>query len=519
MSIYKGRQISNLRASDDTQLFVIRRDFSGGTNTRQHASKILDTQVETLENWDISVMGETRKIPGTVLVEDLGNNAGTGAFGYEPRGGTNELLVTHGTSLSGTTDGAAFTSPAHKTNFTTDLQTTMIKATCSGGVGDVVLISNGTDHVWEMTSAHAFNDCGDSNTTPPLTKVMAFFRNRVWTLKANVLNWSGALPATYAAGWDRATNAFNMTVGEERALIGVRDTGLLALGADAVYGINPSVTPVATDKPEKILDIGCVANKTAVQVADDVLFLSSDGVRGVFRTQQDKLQMGQSFPLSFNLKAEFERISWNSISKACAIYFDNKYLLALPVDSSTYNNQVWVFYPSSQSWTVIEGWNVGAWGTVKFSGEERLYYIDSNDGSVYRAFSGYDNNDVAITGTIICREEDMGQPLKYKIGGEVEIEVEVAGSDDTLAIQIAIDGGDFRTLGTVSLDSPNAPTLPVTLPFTLADSYIVRQKFHLESFGRWRTIQLKMVNSDLNVDPIIIYGYSIVTFPEEYINE
>lgn len=506
--------------TDDSQLVVVRRDFSGGSNTRQHASRIAENQAETVENWDIGIPGETRKTAGTTLLSDLSSNAGVGAFGFEPRGGTNELLVVEGTTLHGFTDFTpTATATAHKADFTTGLQTTILKATCSGASGDVIIVSNGTDNVFQMTQAGVLTDLADDNTAPPKTKVMAFFRNRLWGLKANLLYWSSALPATYASAFDRTTNNYNITVGDERAVVGLRDIGLICLGADAVYGINPSVIPSATDKPEKILDIGCVANKSACVVGDDVYFLSPDGVRGVFRTQQDKLQLGQTFPLSYPLKTEFADINWSSISKACSIYWDNKYFIALPTGSATYNNEVWVYYPALQSWMVISGWNVGAWAKVKVSGDERLYFIDSTDGLVYRAWSGNTNNGTAITSTLIGREEDCGKPLQYKYGGEIEVEADVAGSGDTLTVSVAIDGQSFQTLGTVDLSSDTAPILPVSLPFTLADSYILREKFHLESIGKWRTLQIKIEHSNSNTDPIIMYGYNLVTFLEEYQSE
>lgn len=505
------------RVQDDKREVVVRRDFSGGANTRVHASKIGENQAEVIENFDIGVGSETRKTKGITLVEDLGNDAGTSALGFEPRGGTNELLVTHGTKLEGWTGSGTFTE--HDTGFTTGLATTLIKVTCSGGEGDVVLISNGTDNVHEMQQDHDVTDLGDANEDCPLTTVMTFYRNRVWALKDNLLYWSAALPTTYDGQFDRTSNNYNITVGAQRAIIGLRDQGLICFGSDAVYGINPSITPAGTDKPEKILDIGCAAGNTVVQVADDVFFLANDGVRGVFRTQQDKLQMGQSFPLSYSIKTEFDDINWAYISKACAVYFDNKYLLAVPTGAASYNNRVWVYYPATNAWMIIEGWNVGAWAKIRISGEERLYYIDSNDGSVYRAFYGDNNNSTAITATIIGREEDCGKPLQNKCGGEIEIEAEVAGSDDTLAVSVALDGKDFTTLGTVSLTSSTAPALPINLPFSLSDSYKVKEKFHLDSLGPWRTIQIKIVNSDDNTDPIIIYGYNLITFVEEYQNE
>ena len=505
-----------LTATDDNQLVVVRRDFSGGMNNRQYPNIIGDNQADTIESWNIGVVGEIRKIPGITLIEDLGSNAGMGALGFEPRGGTNELLVIEGGNLKGWT-GTTFS--LWDAGFASGLATTMIKATCSGAEGDVVLISNGSDYVHEMHQDHSVHDLGTGNTDCPLTTVLTFYRNRVWALKANLLYWSAALPATYDAQFDRTTNNYNITVGKEQAIIGIRDQGLICFGSDAVYGINPSITPAATDKPEKILDIGCVAGNTAVQVGDDVYFLAKDGVRGVFRTAMDKLQMEASYPISFNLKSEFESISWAYISKSCAVYFDNKYFIALPVDSSSYNNEVWVYYPVSKSWMVITGWNVGAWAKLTVDGEERLYFIDSTTGHVYRAWYGNDNNGTAITATFRGREEDMAQPLNYKNGGEIEIATLVAGSGNTLSVNIALDGGGFQALGEIDLTSTTAPilnTASTILPFYLADAYIVREKFHLDSLGRWRTIQVELINSDKNTDPIVVYEYNIVTFMEEY---
>jgi hypothetical protein len=333
-----------------------------------------------LSNADISVPSETKKRLGTTLLKDLGGQ-GTGAYGFMPKGGTNELLVTYGTNLAGCTNPAETgtdTFTVHKNNFTTGLATTILKVTCSGTNGDVLIISNGTDNIFQMLQDHTFVDLVDTSTSPPKSTVIEFFNNRLWVLKSNLLYWSAALPSTYLAQFDRVANNYAMTVGEEMGLVGIREMGLIAFGKDAVYGIQPSTTPAATDTPQKILDFGCVASKSVCQVGDDVLFLAPDGVRGVFRTQLDKMQAGESYPLSYVLKNEFDSITWAYIQNACAVWFDNKYLLALPTNSSIYNNQVWVYYPATKSWSIFTGWNVGAWGKIKINGQERLYYIDGS---------------------------------------------------------------------------------------------------------------------------------------------
>jgi hypothetical protein len=178
-----------------------------------------------------------------------------------------------------------------------------------------------------------------------------------------------------------------------------------------------------------------------------------------------------------------------------------------------------------QKFAVIDGWSPRCWLKYKVSGEQRLYYAKHGNGAIYRAWNSYEDEGAtattgtAITGTFEGREEDLGHPMVYKCGGELEIESLAAGSDNTLSVYVSIDGEGYQLLGTVDLDNEDAPTLPVSLPFSLADSFRVREKFHLDSLGRWKTIQVKIVNSDENTDKITVYGYNIVSFLEEYENE
>jgi hypothetical protein len=511
---------------DDTPLVMPRKDFAGGMNTRIQASNLPETQVVLLQDIDISVPGQTTKRNGIKLCNDVGL-AGTGALGFDPDGGTNELLVTEDTDLYGATtlaEAGADVFTAHKSDFTAGYQTTLIKGGESGE-GDVVFIGNGQDNWFRMSQSHTMQDLGSTAGTgsdsPPKSKVGAFFRNRLWVLKSNLAYFSDAYPSDYSTAFDTVTNAFRMPVGTERALIPLRELGLIVIGEDQIWGLNPSVVPdPATDKPEKLLDIGCVANKTAVQVGDDVFFLARDGVRGVFRTQQDKLQAGRSEALSYMIKSSVDSLNWTYIQNSCAVYFDNKYFIAVPTGTSTYNNEVWVFYPATNAWAVYTGLNVGAWAKLRISGQERLYYIDSNDGKVYRAFksTSYDDNGSDITYTFIGREEDGGNRLIQKVGGEVEVEAMASASADTLTVLYSIDGtNDYTSLGTMDLVSGTAPLLPIDLPFYLADTYTIRKKFHLDGLGPWKTIQFKITCASQT--DIVVYGYTLITYTEEYLHE
>lgn len=507
---------------DDQQLVEVRLDFSGGQNTRQRSKLISENQVEQAIGYDTSAPGKIVKDKGITLLSNLGTSAGLGLFGYEPDGFTFELLAAEDINLKYWQSGTAFTTLG--TAFTAGNQTRMFKGGESGE-GDVAFVTNGVNQWYRVQGTNGLQalgtTAGTGNDSPPLTAVGCYFRNRVWALKSNLGYFSDAFPADYASAFDTVTNAFRFSVGKEMAIVPMRDLGLIFFGSDAVWGLNPSVVPdPTTDKPEHITDIGCVAGKTAIQVGDDILYLAKDGVRGLFRTQQDKVQTGQSFPLSYIIKTNVDSLSMNYIEKATAIYWENKYILSVPVNSSTYNNQVWIYHPATQSWRVIDGWNVGQFATIRISGENRLYYINSNSGKVHRAFYGADNDGTAISSTLISREEDFKYPQQYKCGGELEIEVLSANSSSAaVSVYVSLDAGAWQFVGNVTLSIGAIPALPKNLPFNLADSSTGVNTFHLDRFGKFRTLRVKIIDSINSSVETVIYGYSLRTFLEEYLNE
>lgn len=502
---------------DDQPLTYVRRDLSGGMNTRVHGSEIGQNQATVLYNADIGTPSQTSKRPGVDLIEDLSNSAGVAAYGFEPQSGTNQLAVMEGTNLRTWPASGTFTT--RKNNFTATTRPCIFMGKESGE-GDVLFIGNATDNWFRMNQSYTMQDLGSTAGTgsdsPPKSNVGTYYRARVWVLASEKLYWSEAVSADYSAGFDTVSDFYNMPVGEEQAIVGLRDLGLICFGKRAVYAINPSTTPAATDKTEKLYDQGCLAGGSVCQVGDDLYFLAADGVRSLVRTQQDKVQLGASFPLSYPLRNEFNNLSTAYLYKAQAVYFDNKYFLAVPSGSSTYNDQVWVYYPATQGWMIITGWHVGAWSKLKVNGQERLYYIDSNDGSVYRAWYNNDDEGVAINYQEESRKDDMGQPFVKKCGGFLKVRAATAGNYD-LTISAAIDDNDYSTLGTMNLSGSGA-TLPVVLPFVLVDTATITQYFPLDSLGEWDQIRIKIQHNATNgSDEIKILERSIITYASEFV--
>jgi hypoxanthine phosphoribosyltransferase len=261
----------------------------------------------------------------------------------------------------------------------------------------------------------------------------------------------------------------------ERKLLATRNMGIVVLGQEAAWALLPSFTPSAIgDQPEPLItNMGCVSKKGACIVGDDVYFFSQDGLRALKRTVQDKLQLGTSYPISYVLKTEFESIAWGYIGNLSMEYFDNKLFIAVPTSATAFDT--WIYYPATNSFVIRKDWSPTCWARYKIDGEERLYQGIYGSGVVYRTWYGNNDNGATVNSTFAGKEEDFGKPLQYKYGGELEVEAEVAGSGDSLTVSVAIEGQNFQSLGTVSLNSSTAPTLPINLPFSLADSYIVRE--------------------------------------------
>lgn len=504
---------------DDNFVTVSRRDISGGINNRLFGTDIKDNQVDGLLNVDLDTPGKWRKRLGNSLVEDLGDSAGFSATWFNPDGGTDLLVVAHSTKVESYPGSGTFTE--RKTDFTSATSGTMLKVG-EEGEGDVLLIKFAGNNWFRANQSWTFQDLGSTSGTgsdsPPDSDVALYYRGRLWILKGSQLFFSSTFPADYSSAFDTPTDWYRIPAGDERALIGLRDQGIIVVGSDSIWAINPSVTPVATDKPEKLLDIGCIAKKSVVQVGDEVFFLASDGVRALFRNVQDKLQLGASFPVSYPIKDEIDDINWAYANKACAVFFDNKYLLAVPTGSSTYNNKVYVYYPAFQGWSVFSGWNVGAWASSKFNNEDVLYYIDSNDGSVYKAFTTNTDNGVAISYQITTRREDLNNQFQEKNGGEVRT-LALATGDVDITVDIEFDEGGFNNLGVFNVAGNNL-SFPLEFPVTFLDSDKLKKSFQIDSYGAWDRIRLRFSNTnDTEGNEIEMTGYDVVTLLDEYQEE
>jgi len=526
MSYRDVTYVSILDAPDDKPLYIIRRDMSGGQNTRQHQSQIGENQATKLYNIDLIVPGKRTKRRGSILIgNDVGDADVSYLFNFIIQGETDQLLMLENTTLWKWIGYGNWSSI--KADFTADDDVGMVQGKESGlSPDDVVFVNVGGTNWFRIDSDGNAQDLGNTSGTgsdsPPQSTVGAWYQNRFWVLKNDLLSYSDAYSADYSSAFDTVSNSFRIPVGEEMGIVPTRDTGMVIFGREQIWGLAPSATPAATDKPEPLITSqGCIAKKSIVSVGDDIYWFAQDGVRSLKRTIQDKLQLGVSYPISFPLQDEFDDIDWTKSGEISAVYFNNRVIFAVPVTGGWH---MWVYYPATQGWAVWTGLSPKCFAKYKINGEERLYYGKENDGTVYQLLGDNytDEGTTSTNGTAINyqeegRLEDVGQPHLYKKGGEIEVRALAAG-DYNLAVSMEFDDNGFNTLGIVNL-AGNLVTFPTTFPVNFGEN-IVSEKFHLDQYGRWRGCKVKIQHSDTNGnDDITVLEHNILTYPEEYQSE
>jgi len=525
--------VTSYSGRDDKPLYVVRRDFSGGVNSRMHASSIADNEVAILKNADISVNGEVSKRLGSVqIANDVSNNSVNHLHNYIRQGYTDDLLMIESNDIYANENEASSWTWVTSATASADVWGS-VQAKESGLVpDDIVILQNGTDNPLRMhkdsSENWAVQDLGTTTGASgscPKSNVMCWYGNRVWVLKNDILYFSDAYDSDYSSAFDTVSNAFRLPVGEERGLAPTRDAGIVVMGKEAIWGLAPSAVPVATDKPEPLItDRGVIGKHAWAIVGDDIHFFSSDGHRSLKRTIQDKLQLGGSpYPLSYNLKTEFEEINFAYADRIRMQYFDSKLFITVPTSSSTFNT--WIYFTASNTYTIIEGWSPRCLSTYKINGSDRVYYGKHGNGVVYRGWYGYtDEGTTTINGTAINyqeegKKENFGQPLVKKSGGEVKIKALSTTSEYYLNVYISFDEGGYNLLGVVNLIGSYV-SFPVTFPVTFTNKNLVTKSFHIDDYGEWYLAQLKITHNASNgTNAIKIYERLITAFQNEYTTE
>ena len=303
------------------------------------------------------------------------------------------------------------------------------------------------------------------------------------------------------------TNKIRIGGGEGEAITGIASWQ----GYDLAVFKSNSVYVVTTDPQETLAanwiirpihkSIGCVNHRTIKQVGTDLFFLSRDGIRTLNRTQYES-QYGISDPLSGGVDDYIQRINWNAVDKASAIFWKNRYILAVPIDASSTPNICLVFNTLSKSFAgVWTGWTPRMFVQTRFNDSQRMAFGDAsgnyNEFFDYKTESemtpaDYKDGENEIESKIRSKAYNFGETFSPKTGYHLECEFSnLEAVQEQTTIDVILDQGDAEPAQAASvLFSVNQ--LPVDLPFDLMSVKNRRVAVDLMKFGQFREIQVEV---------------------------
>ncbi|MBP3358408.1 MAG: hypothetical protein J6K91_05800 [Opitutales bacterium] len=101
-------------------------------------------------------------------------------------------------------------------------------------------------------------------------------------------------------------------------------------------------------------EVGCIARNTICTVGNHIYFLSDEGVSALSIDSGELSLIGSSEPLSKDIDDWIKRINISAAKRACALYCNNRYYLAAPIDDSERNNVVFVYNMVNQAWESVD---------------------------------------------------------------------------------------------------------------------------------------------------------------------
>ena len=164
-------------------------------------------------------------------------------------------------------------------------------------------------------------------------------------------------------------------------------------------GISGSLADVSTNVVTT--EIGCSARKSVVQVANQIMFLSDQGIYSVEFLDEYNLR-GTGTPISETIQPFIDRINQDYVHLSCGVYFDNRYWLALPLNSesgalASKLNTIIVYSFLNGGFESIDTVNSTEFAIreliVGKEGSQNALYLTTEEGGVHKV-DGFEGGDV-----------------------------------------------------------------------------------------------------------------------------
>ena len=220
--------------------------------------------------------------------------------------------------------------------------------------------------------------------------------------------------------YDQVYAKFRFNAGTSDFTIGLHsfsDDKLLVFNRNSIHLVMNSGNLSTSQTQLLTNEVGCVARDSIIQVGNNVLFLSDNGVYGA--NFQDLYNLrGNEVPLSEPINNTMKLINKDLWNKSSGVYFDNRYYLAIPLNEETvsvdgegnvsaeitrapFNNRIIIYNFLNKQWESVDNVKDGNFEYKKLivagDGESRGVYVLSTNGGIHRLDVLDQGNDRVIT--------------------------------------------------------------------------------------------------------------------------
>jgi hypothetical protein len=276
--------------------------------------------------------------------------------------------------------------------------------------------------------------------------------------------------------FDQIENQFRVSGGTADfvvAMHGFYDDGLVVLNRNSLHLVKGTLGSLLDVTVKELTsEIGCLARKSVVMRGNAMLFLSDDGVYGIEFLNDYNLR-GTEEPLSKNIQPYIDRINADYSDKAVGILFENRYYLAVPLDSvpgagdSYGNNAILVYNFLNKGWESLDTFGDSRFLIKDFvigSASERnnIYAVTSN-GGLHQIEASESSNDTlnvdnsaavvspAINASLTTRGYDLNT-MERKRFTDAQVNIQsLPGQNSEYDIAFAAeDPDDAQSIGTTT---------------------------------------------------------------------
>jgi hypothetical protein len=269
--------------------------------------------------------------------------------------------------------------------------------------------------------------------------------------------------------YDRVLNQFRISGGTADyvvAMHGFYDDALVVMNRNSIHAVVGTQGSLAdTVVKELTSEVGCLSRKSVVMQANNLIFLSDNGVYALTFLNDYNLR-GTEEPLSKNIQPYIDRINARLAGDATAVYYDNRYYLAVPLDSvagaddAQGNNAILVFNFLNKGWESLDTYGNSGFLITDFvtagagvrndlyavsssGGIHKMEAADAQDDRISSEFGSTTIDAEPINSSLTTRGYDLGtQERKRFTDFQTQIQSFPAGSPSTFNVSFSTEDPD-----------------------------------------------------------------------------